>query len=246
MSVQAVKGNAAHGRWLDRAVFALDRWLCRCQSIYEYSAQPDCLFRIQLGVVEQSLTLPDGTRLRAGEPMLKLHLWNEHIPPMGPHGPSLAWARGVSRAIEASLRELSCYLGRHAELCEVRVLGGDMRLGNSRQRAQFLRIARRLGFDSPVLRRVPCWHQALHDLGDMLLILLLVLATNPVALRSAPLRHVPSRVYMSRATLVARYRLSGARAVSAQRKPKLFSVPRPAGEASGQCSGANWSANARG
>jgi len=224
-TVHTVRDAVTGGRWLDRAVFALDHWLCRRQGIYEYTNRSDCLFRIQLADVEQRLSLSDGSEFRAGEPMLKLHLWNEHIPPMGQRGASIAWARRMSRAVDRSLRELTYYLGRHPELSHVRVLGGDMRLGNARQRVQFVRIASRYGFESLPLHSPPWWQEVLHRLGDALLILLLVLATNPIALRRSPLRHMPSRVYMSRAALRSRYGFAPARDANAKRRRKLLSVP---------------------
>lgn len=45
----------------------------------------------------------------------------------------------------------------------------------------------------------------MHQIGKSLLVQLLVLATNPIALRRAPLRFSHSRVYLSRATLMRRY-----------------------------------------
>src|SRR5690242_11998850 len=131
-TVHTVREAVTGGRWLDRAVFALDHWLCRRQGIYEYSNRSDCLFRIQLAEVEQGLSLSDGIEFRAGDPMLKLHLGTVHVPPMGQGGASIAWPRGMGRAVDRSLRELPYYLGRHPELPQVRVLGGDMRLGNAR------------------------------------------------------------------------------------------------------------------
>lgn len=217
--------EAQGARWLDRAVFALDHWLCRRYGIYEYSSCAHCLFRIEPSLVEQDLSLSDGTTVRAGEPMLKLHLWNEHMPAMGPRGASVAWARGVSRAVDRSLRELAHHLARQPELSDVRVLGGDMRLGSTHQRAQFVRIASRYGFEPQAPRAGARWHDGVHRVGDMLLILLLVLATNPVALRRAPLRHVPSCVYISRAALLSRYGFATVRGVSAKRSRKLSSVP---------------------
>lgn len=197
------KPPGTSGGWVDQAVFALDRWLRRRQGIFEYTTRTDCLFRIQLCHAEQHTSLSDGTRVRAGEPMLKLHLWNEHIRPMGPCGATFGWAHQVGRAIDQSLRELACYLSRHPELAAVRVLRGDMCLGGIKQHGQFLRIAARLGFE-PAGLRVPWW-DALHRTGNALLVLLLVLATNPVALRRTPLRHIPIRIFMSRAALMARY-----------------------------------------
>src|SRR5690242_5567211 len=111
----------------------LDGWLRRRQGIYEFTTDRRCLFRAEIGHSDRALTLGDGTRLAAGDPILILHLWNEHIPPLGPRGPTVAWARRVSRAAHLSLRELARHLQQHAELDEVVAIRGDMHLGSARQ-----------------------------------------------------------------------------------------------------------------
>ncbi|MGH8140946.1 MAG: YkoP family protein [Steroidobacteraceae bacterium] len=194
-------GHKRESSWLWQAVFALDRWLRRRQGIYEFCSRSDCLFRLERGRAERPVALSDGASARAGDPVLKLHLWNEHVPPMGRRGPTVGWARHASRAIEGSLCELAQYLSRHAEFANVRLLYGDMCLGSARQTRQFKRVIGRYGFEVLDLRP----HGTLHRLGDMLLVLLLGLATNPVALRRAPLRRYRQRVYLSRAVLERRY-----------------------------------------
>jgi hypothetical protein len=189
--------------WRWQAVFALDRWLRNRHGIYEFSNRSDCLFRLEQRRADRAIVLSDGACARPGEPVLELHFWNEHMPPMGRRGPTVGWARHASRAIDGSMCELAHYLSRHAELAGVSVLYGDMRLGNARQTRQFKRIIARYGFEPapPDLRQ-----GTLHRIGDTILVLLLVLATNPIALRHAPLRAYRRRVYLSRAVLEARYR----------------------------------------
>ncbi|MGH8141595.1 MAG: YkoP family protein [Steroidobacteraceae bacterium] len=206
-------GRKRESSWLWQAVFALDRWLRHRQGIYEFCNRSDCLFRLERGRAERPAVLSDGASARAGDPVLKLHLWNEHVPAMGRRGPTVGWARHASRAIEGSLRELAQYLSRHAEFANVRLLYGDMCLGTARQTRQFKRVISRYGFE--VVDSRP--HGTLHRLGDMMLVLLLELATNPIALRSAPLRRYRKRVYLSRAVLERRY-LGGRYRADVQRR----------------------------
>jgi hypothetical protein len=189
--------------WLESAIFALDGWLRRCQDIYEYTVHSRCLFRIQRARAGYDVTLRDGTRVRRGDPVLILHFWNEHVPSMGSRGPTLAWARQARRALDTSLRELARYLAYEAELEDVSVICGDMRVRSVAQARQIGRIMARYGFEC-----VDCgvtgagW---LHRIGDNILILMLVLATNPFALRSALFRYVSARITLSRAALERRY-----------------------------------------
>jgi YkoP domain len=190
--------------WLEHAIFALDGWLRRRQGIYEFTRDPSCMFRVGLRCADQTLRLSDGTLVRAGDPVLELHLWNENIPAMGLDGPTVAWAHQVSRAIHSSLRALADYLDRQPALDGVKAVCGDMQLGSPRQTEQLAHIVARYGFEAVDDK---CGRRGtLHRFGKSLLIFLLVMATNPIALRSAILRPYHKRVFLSRSTLERRYR----------------------------------------
>jgi len=180
-------------------IFALDQWLCRWQHFYEFTDDPQCLFRIQYLRSDDALQLTDGTCVRPGGRVIAVHLWNEHVPLMGCQGPSLAWARRVDRAVEASLRALAGYLAQHPGLSDVVAICGDMRLSGDAQSTQFLRIAARYGFES--IGRQVDRRGILHRIGDTILIAMLMSATNARALRRAPLRLTNARVWLSRAML---------------------------------------------
>ena len=203
MSLEFSAPRALAGGWLERAVFSLDRLLRARLGIYEYSNNPQCVFRIGLARAEQPFPLPDGSVIRAGDEILELHLWNEHIPAMGHEGPTLAWARQVRAALSASFVELARYLEQHPELRHVRAICGDMHLSTRQQRDQLARIVARYGFIVVDSRTRP---GALHRLGKPILIALLVLATNPAALRSAILRRQHTRLLLPRAALERRFR----------------------------------------
>ncbi len=189
--------------WLEHAVLWLDRVLRRHHGIYEYTAHPECMFRVERAQADQTLTLSDGTPVRLGDPVLKLHLWNEHMPPIGPRGPTVAWGRHAQSAAEHSLRLLASYL-KQRESADVAAICADMRLTTARKRNQLARITARLGFEAvhdPQVGRPG----ALRRVGENILMFLLVLATNPVALRGSVLLRDHQRVYLSRAALERRY-----------------------------------------
>jgi hypothetical protein len=207
LSVELSEKRGSGLAWLERAVFTLDRWLRRREGVYEYSTDPGCLFRVGLGKADQGITLADGTEIHAGDTLLMLHLWNENMPAMGKQGPTVVWARQVSRAIHTSLRELARYLHQRVELDDVVALYGDMHLGSARQAAQLARIVSRYGFEA-VDHYGSGRPGALHRLGKDILIVLLVAATNPIALRNTVLRRRRKRVFLSRAALERRYRVA--------------------------------------
>lgn len=213
LSQQASHSSFHYSTLIEQAVFGLDRWLRARQGVYEYSDNPSCLFRIQPVQAEAELVLADGTRVAAGDTVLNLHLWNEHIPAIGPEGATLKWARELARGIDLSLRELALHLRWTRALDGVVALRADMRLGTTDQSAQLARIASRYGF-------VPATGRTDGEAGDAglmqrlaenMFIMLLVLATNPVALRAPVLRRNHTLVYLSRLALEERYAVSAGR-----------------------------------
>jgi hypothetical protein len=191
------------GQWLEWAVFALDAQLRQRQGVFEYSDDAHCLFRTQRTVADKNLTLTDGTPLRAGDPLLLLHIWNEHVPLIAPDGPTLSWARHLSFAIDVSLRMLADFLEKYPEFDDIKVICADMSLVSAERSQQIIRIASHYGFE-----RSPCADIAgpsLHRLGEHIFMLLLVLASNPFAGRASVFQREHTIVYLSRRLLESRY-----------------------------------------
>jgi hypothetical protein len=208
--------------WLETAVFALDRWLRRRRGVFEYSRDPRCLFRLEQRRADDALVLADGTRVRAGAPVLALHLWNEHLPLMGRSGPTVAWAHKASRAIRASLQELVRYLAQRPDLSDVRVLYADVRVSGDAHALRAARSLARYGFEivsASVDRRwVP------QRMADALFVLLMAGVTNPWTLRGR-MRHGNVRLFISRKVLEQRYAaVRGADRVNAPGRPSVSSA----------------------
>lgn len=205
MSVELSEKRGLRAIHPEQWVFGLDRWLRRWHGVYEFTAHRDCLFRAERCLAEETLLLSDGVRVRRGDPLLRVHLWNEHMPAMGQRGPTVAWARRASRAVDASLRELARHVMQCEEIEAVVAVCADMRLGTSKQSAQLARIVSRYGFETAKDSRVGR-PGLMRLIGENLLMMLLVLATNPIAFRAAVLRRGHTRVIISRAKLLRLYR----------------------------------------
>jgi len=205
----AVKSAPGPG-WLQTAVFALDRRIRQRIGVYEYTLHPECLFRLQVVHLPDALVLEDGTSVRPGNRVLVLHLWNEQMPAIGPTGPTLAWGRRVDRAMDMSLRELVCYLAGQPSLRDIAVICGDMPVIGSAQAERLARILARYGFEAAVDETDR--RGLLHRFGDAVLVLMLVWAANPRAVRSALLRCCNMRIFVSRTALEERYRAALLRA----------------------------------
>lgn len=191
--------------WLAEAIFGLDKWLRRRQGVAEYSAHPQCLFRMQVGRARRRVRLDDGTVLHRGQRIVHLHFWNEHIPPLPATGSTMRWARQMQHGIAISLRELAKYLASRPELADVAAICGDVPCGTQSKSHQVSHIMAHYGFKTiPEEEPVPL-HERLHRFGENILISLFVLARNSVALRSDTLRRVRVPIYLSRRGLAERF-----------------------------------------
>jgi hypothetical protein len=204
-----VSGPRRASAWIRAAVFALDRRLCRRNGVYEFTDDPQCLFRIQCLRLESAVALADGTRVPAGGRVLALHLWNAHVPPMEPCGPTLAWACRTERALRHSLRQLAGYLASQADLGDIEAICADMRVNGAAQPRQLSRVLGRYGFEAVPgeIDRRGVWHR----IGDAIFIAMLVSVTHPPALRNATLRLGNMRLWLSRSVLEQRYAPAGRR-----------------------------------
>jgi hypothetical protein len=209
--------------WIQAAVFSLDRWLCRRMGVYEFSNDPQCLFRLQFERVDTAVELTDGTRVTAGSRVLALHLWNEHVPRMDRRGPTLAWACRIEHAMQRSLGELAGYLSTQPQLRDIAALCVDMRVSAS----QSARLLGRCGFEA--IPGDSDQRGVLHRIGDAIFIVMLMLVTHPLASRSAALHLRKERRWLSRAALGQRYAAAGCRRAAAAPEP---CTPDPVGRGS--------------
>jgi len=200
--------------WLAQAIFALDSRLRRRHKIVEYSVHPLCIFRLDIARSSRASVLSDGTSLRAGRRIARLHFWNEHIPPLPLKGATIGWAHVMQKRIELSLRELVSYLSARPDLDDVTVIGADVPCGTRTQCAQLLRIMAHYGFETLAAPEHLSTIERAHRLGENILISLFVFAQNAKALRLDSLSRVRLPIYLSRRGLEQRF---GATGVSSMR-----------------------------
>lgn len=191
--------------WLADTLFAFDASLRRQHGVFEYSPHADCIFRLEMARARRRLTLADGTHLRPGERIARLHFWNEHVPPVPRVGTTIRWARRMQRCISISLHELTRYLSSEPDLCDISVICGDVPSATREQCQQIQYIMAYYGFETIMeTRRLPLGER-LHRVGENILISLVVFAQNPAALRFDTLRRVRVPIYLSRRILERKF-----------------------------------------
>jgi hypothetical protein len=126
-------------------ILALERHMRRKLGVFEFSDDPDCLFRAQLTKAGRVLQLPDGA-VSAGEPVLELHLWSEHFSPVSSEGLNMRWGVNASRQVAISCRALARYLRDEPAMRNVRAVGGTTGLFAAGEGSGWEAVLTRLGF----------------------------------------------------------------------------------------------------
>ncbi|HYL33796.1 MAG TPA: hypothetical protein VEU53_11685 [Stellaceae bacterium] len=203
LTIGAVVAGAGSARpeagWLRRSIFSLDAYLRRQHGIVEFTARPDCILRIAPAVASHALILSDGTRIQPGDPLLDLHLWNEHVPAIPSGGVTLRWAAAAARCARASLRALAAET-RAGHVPNFIALRGCLRFDGRLLQAPFAGC----GFDA-VVARAHAPGEWLHEVGEVCLVAMLLWAFNPAGLSHAHLMRPCRFVWMSRTRLLERH-----------------------------------------
>jgi hypothetical protein len=147
-------------------------------SVFEYSDDPRCIFRIQISRLACDIKLADGTSAPSGSRIVNLHFWNEHVPLIPKHGPTIAWARQMCFCFKVSLSELERYLAAHRDFDDISVIRGDSAWGASEQSTQMARLCQYYGFEIAADRKPVTITGRAHRMADNILISLMLLALN--------------------------------------------------------------------
>lgn len=185
-------------------VLRLDLLLRRCLGIHEFSTNHDCLLRLALATVHEDHVL-DSLTVRDGQPIVELHLWNEHVPAMSGRGPDLAWASHIRRDVDISLRELAAWVASHDDGPEAPVaVRACAAFARRSRRNKMVHVATNFGFEV-VPSTTPGPIHRLLDFWCDVWITALVWAFNPRSLRPETLLRSRYEFWMPRATLLDRY-----------------------------------------
>ncbi len=122
-----------------------DALLSRAYGIFEFCDDGNCVLRLQIAETRRTLRFA-GQEVCVGEPVLLLHLWNEHVPPLPQGGPDLAWAAQMRRLFIQSLRAVAVQMRQDPRLARVRAVGGSTTILSPDSHSGGRRFMQRLGF----------------------------------------------------------------------------------------------------
>ncbi len=192
--------------WRDLAWASLvgraDAVLRRCQGVFEFTDDPECVLRLQACLAEADLVLSDGTRIAAGEPVGGIHFWNEHLPPFPKAGPDLRWAKAMQHCMALSLIRLAAFAEQAPEWRSVRAFGGGAPFCGRLCAMRIRRVTARYGFD--LVEDETSGHPW-HGLGGNIVLWALARAFNPVANQRQPFLRERHELWISRGCLLRRF-----------------------------------------
>jgi hypothetical protein len=190
---------------LRKLIRGIDACLRRGIGIVEFERGEDALLRIGVARAERAVRLRDGTQLQPGDPLLELHLWNEHLPMLPSGGPSLRWAASTRRQITHSLRRLAVHLQRVPDLWEAKALRIQPAFAGRNLARNLNWIAAKHGFESIEDLHKPVLTAGARRWFDSLWLWLLTWAFNPHSLRGRRFRRTRREFWISRARFIALY-----------------------------------------
>jgi hypothetical protein len=171
---------------LRKLIRCFDAFLRRAEGVFEFCDDEDCILRLQLGKAPHPVELPD-CQVQKGDPVLKLHLWNERISRLPETGADLAWAAHVGRLFVRSLRAVAQQVEQEPRMRDVRAIGGVTVLFFPGDGSGGSAMMKRLGF------AVLPYHTPLGRFGEFwenLYAWWLMWAYNPASLRFRDLIHL--------------------------------------------------------
>lgn len=187
---------------LSWAVRGVDSMLRRHQGIEEFTVDPACLFRISLAPARRAVLLSDGAAIRPGDPVVAIHYWNEHMPPLPARGMTAAWAATFKNGVRHSLALIADLFVEEQRFRDAAALYGEPAFATTSGSDASIRISHHLGFD---VIDDESRHGAIHAWFDSVLIWFLMRTFNPVSVRGRGLAHGRLKIWMSRQKLIARY-----------------------------------------
>ena len=91
---------------MQAAVRLIDTMLRKSGGLYEFSDDAECILRIQLKLANHKVEV-GGEKTLKGEPVLAIHIWNEHMPKIPKEGASLEWPLTLKRRVVYSFKKLA-------------------------------------------------------------------------------------------------------------------------------------------
>ena len=98
-----------------RIIRNFDRFMRYANGVFEYSTDPDCILRLRHMRAPRTVVF-DGQTVLRGAPVVEVHFFNEHMPPLPETGSNVAWAAHFGRLFIQSFRDAAVVIDQRPEL----------------------------------------------------------------------------------------------------------------------------------
>lgn len=205
----AARYRQPENHWLTQLVASADFYLRRWYGVREFTARRTCIFRIAPGTAPHDLTLECGRRIRAGDPVIELHLWNEHFLRIPAEGPDLLWAKLMRKRFRDSLFDIALYIEDNPETAGAVAIWARDAVPLAKSGRKLARICECYGFEVlPAPERNPL-ERFVGWFVDFWIVFL-VMAFNPRSLTADLLFRPHYELWMPREVLLRRFGRYGA------------------------------------
>ena len=133
-------------RLLRALIRRFDAYLCRIYGVYEFTQDPECILRISKITAVYAYIANGITIIPAGEPVLEIHLWNEHMTPLSASESSMVWTGRILRKFKYSLKLIARQMGSDPDLAAVRGIVAVTSVLSSESNPDRPDFMQRLGF----------------------------------------------------------------------------------------------------
>ncbi len=170
-------GKSVFSGLLRKAVCGVDRILRAVLGIHEFSEDRDCILRVAKVRWPHPVRLRDGRRLRPGDWVGDLHLWNEHIAPILSPTKSLATGARFRTEVRKSLSSLAVFIAIEPQMREVTAFHARLYRARNLGSKDDQSVLERQGFS--VFQRHASVVGRAHDYFELYLVRALVWVFNP-------------------------------------------------------------------
>jgi hypothetical protein len=133
------------GRHLRAGIRLIDTQIRRSEHTYDYCDDSACILRIQLLTSPHPVTFSDKV-IQKGDPLLAIHVWNEHMPQIPHGGADLKWALRLRRQVQHSFKILAKVMKGDEIYAPVQAIYGASVLFSSTNHTGGTRMMQSFGF----------------------------------------------------------------------------------------------------
>lgn len=184
----------------------IDHMIRRSLKLVEFSADPECILRIQLSRSAHSVDLGALMMLK-DDPILAIHVWNEHMPKISSQGADLQWALKLRHMLMHSFKLLAEELKRDPQFTHLTAICGTSAMFSFTDHVGGLRMMQHLGFT------VLPYHRPLGKFGEFwenLFAWGMMWAYNEASLHGRKFWHLQrTEIWISMEEFMARFEQAG-------------------------------------